>query len=104
MIKLPENIKNDMNLYRAGATHNVPHSFIDFHCIAANEDMWKQDWKILEDHGLIHDGWCDGMKNKQLVVAYKENDVWKTGTVMWHTSGAWFIKGAGWSRFREMIE
>ena len=104
MIKLPNEIANEMCFYRAGLA-GIPFSYINFHCNLANEDMYKQDWKILEDHGLVYDGWCDGAKFKQLVVAYKENNEYKFGTVMWHESGAWFMKSntsGGWFRFREM--
>lgn len=106
MIKLPENIENEMKLYRSGESWRVPFSYIAFHCELANKDMYKQDWKILEDHGLVYGGWCDGVKFKRLVVAYKESNEYKIGTVMWHESGAWFMKSkisGGWFRFREMV-
>lgn len=105
MIKLPDDIKAEMDLWRTGRGEwNVPRSYIDFHCRLANEDMRKQDWVILEDHGLVHDGWGDGMKTKQLVVACKgTTGEWKTYTVKWDESGAWFFKSHGWIRFKERI-
>lgn len=104
MIKLPNEINNAMRLYRLGVDFTVPHVYVDFHCKLANWDMIEQDWVILEDHGLIHDGWCDGAKFKQLVVAYKENGEYKVATVKWHESGAWFRDtGHGWARFKEMV-
>lgn len=104
MIKLPKHVEDDMKEYRAGIIWSVPESFIDFHARLADVDRRYQDWVILEDHGLENDGWCDGMKVRELVVAYKENNVWHTATIKWHTSGAWFEKGAGWTRFREMYK
>lgn len=105
MLKLPTEIENEMKLFRAGFA-GIPTSYINFHCVKANEDMYRQDWKILEDHGLVFDGWGDGFKAKQLVVAFKQFGEWRVATVKWHTSGAWFrqIEGCGgWFRFREMV-
>jgi hypothetical protein len=106
MVKLPEDIQRDMNRWRAGEIWNLPQSYIDFHENIAREDAEKQDWVILEDLGLMDEGWGDGMKVLHLVVAVKIDLInWKVYHVRWHNQGSWFRINpfGGSSIFRKII-
>ncbi len=79
----------------------APQSFSDFHQKLAEFDLPRhEDWRVLEKR-LVDDGWGDGMQLVEADIAVKENDIWVTKVIRWHTSGAWFTKGAGWSWFVE---
>lgn len=102
-MKCPESIRKEMDLWRMGAI-GLPRSYVLFHTQVSEMDMRRQDWTVLEDKGMVSDGWGDGMKVRELVVAVANGEPgeWSLETVRWHESGAWFRRGAGWSRFREM--
>ena len=82
--------------------------FNEYHAYLAQIDIDsrnKSNFVVVEDHGLQDSGWCDGIKLRTIVVAVKEDVLgWKCRTLRWHTSGAWFREGHGWSRYLEMTE
>lgn len=103
MIKLPRHISQEMKLYRMGLT-GIPTSYVEYHKDLAETDIQTQsNVKILEDHGLVFDGWCDGFRVKSYTVAIK-SESWEVKTLKWHESGAWFAKleSGGWVRELEM--
>lgn len=100
---LPVAVKRDMELYRLTGSGVAP-SYVKWHSKMARRDIENQPFVVLEDHGLVDEGWYDGMRVVELVVAVKDEKGWHTATVRWHDSFAWFTKGAGWSRTFEMSE
>lgn len=107
MIRLPKEIEDQMPLYREGVIP-LPVDYIKFHEMCAEVDLNRRlnegSMILLEDRGLQMDGWCDGMKVRTVVVAENQKHgqpapgAWRTLTLRWHTSGAWFREGAGWVR------
>lgn len=101
MLPIPDHLKLAMKMFREG-WDSLPQGYIEHHAELAKADIQKQDITILEDHGLVPDGWCDGMRVQQYTIAHKTDGKWKTDVIQWHDSGAWFVKCSGWSRFLEM--
>ena len=110
MINLPESIRAEMKVWRAminaGLWAGVPDSYTNFHLEKATLDMEKRiqsgEWNVLEKK-IVPDGHGDGFKVLEITVSENINDSCSINVLRWHESGAWFCRGAGWTRYKEML-
>lgn len=98
MIKLPAHIAKQMRFWREGLI-SFPNDYIEFHRTLAFTDMTNQGFNV-KSMEMVSDGWADGFRVLQLVIIDTDGN---EKTIKWHDSGAWFVEGAGWSRWKEMI-
>lgn len=111
MIQLPDSIRAEMNVWRAkndaGLWVSVPDSYTKFHLEKASLDMEKRihsgDWYVVEKK-IVPDGRGDGFQVLEITIAEKVNEQWTINVLRWHESGAWFRRGAGWTRHKEMLK
>lgn len=102
---IPKNVRKYVDFYNKNEYGVVPQDYIDFHNKVAQCDMFAQGFVILEDRGLKLSGNFDGMKYRELTIAHKnKNNNWVVDDIRWDDSGAWFIKGNGYTRFLEIKE
>ena len=120
MIPLPDVLKEPMRLYRE-CEMPLPEEFTWWHRTLADTDLRRRNpafhtahWTLLSDHGLVRDDFgFDGLLVRQVVVAINHGqdardhgwgaEDWRVHTLRWHESGAWFEKGAGWTRFANIL-
>lgn len=93
MLRIPEKLKQPMAGWREGCGP-IPQGYIDFHAGCAQRDLdLRPDWKVVEDRGLVDDGWMDGFRVRCVIAAVPAPEALegrKLVVLKWHESGAWF--------------
>ena len=94
MIRLPEAIEAKMKLFRAGMDR-LPQEYIDYHEDLARMDSKSHpDFVVVDNGGMVYDGWMDGMRVLQHLV--RDRKTGKEFLIQWSDSngkGAWFRLG-----------